>query len=384
MKRCVVFLLVLVSIVAMSSGLEISKKIRVVILPAETGHSWLKTDVDFLLSMLEESMTDLGRFEVYSRAHVKEIMKERGLAQMGITDVDAEKLGKLAGAQYVILLTLNNLDTGISDGKYWASAQLSIRLLDISNGEVVATKSIDYNTGSYYKSSDEAKKALFEYIKTEFVIVMRKFFKLKAFVVKVSNGKAYLKGVDPNLLRVGMIFKVEGELGKVGYVKVEGEENGYVVADVLYGYVKPGLQAKEMALLGGGGALSLNYYNGLVYSGISAFGIGITSWKGLYVEASYLVGSVLNYVPFDVVLGMRFNILRFGRIYAGVHGGADIFGIYDTNKDDVVAMVFGAAAGIDGRYEFDPTSGIFIKADYKYLMGIGGFQAFSAGYYMGF
>lgn len=384
MKKFLVFLLVMVSIIAMSSGLEISKKIRVVILPAEASHGWLKPDVDFLLSMLEEAMTDLGRFEVYSRSHVKEIMKERGLAQMGMTDVDAEKLGKLAGAQYVILLTLNNLDTGISDGKYWASAQLSIRLLDISNGEVVATKSIDYNTGSYYKNSDEAKKALFEYIKSEFVIVMRKFFKLKAFVVKVESGKAYLKGVDPSLLRVGMIFKVEGGLGRAGYVKVEGEENGYVVADVLYGYVKPGLQAKEMALLGGGGAFSLNYYSGLMYSGVSAFGIGLTSWKGLYIEASYLIGSVLNYIPFDAVFGMRFNLIRFGRVYIGAHGGADLFGIYDTNKDDVLAMIFGAAAGVDARYEFDPTKGIFFKADYKYLMGIGGFKAFSVGYYMGF
>ncbi len=384
MKKFLVFLLVMVSIIAMSSGLEISKKIRVVILPAEASHGWLKPDVDFLLSMLEEAMTDLGRFEVYSRSHVKEIMKERGLAQMGMTDVDAEKLGKLAGAQYVILLTLNNLDTGISDGKYWASAQLSIRLLDISNGEVVATKSIDYNTGNYYKNSDEAKKALFEYIKSEFVIVMRKFFKLKAFVVKVESGKAYLKGVDPSLLRVGMIFKVEGGLGRAGYVKVEGEENGYVVADVLYGYVKPGLQAKEMALLGGGGAFSLNYYSGLMYSGVSAFGIGLTSWKGLYIEASYLIGSVLNYIPFDAVFGMRFNLIRFGRVYIGAHGGADLFGIYDTNKDDVLAMIFGAAAGVDARYEFDPTKGIFFKADYKYLMGIGGFKAFSVGYYMGF
>lgn len=384
MKKFIILVFVLISIIALSSGLEISKKIRVVILPAKASHGWLEADVDFLLSMLEEAMTDLGRFEVYSRSHVKEIMKERGLAQIGMTDVDAEKLGKLAGAQYVILLTLNNLDTGISDGKYWASAQLSIRLLDISNGEVVATKSIDYNTGNYFKSYDEAKKALFEYIKMQFVIVMRKFFKLKATVVKVENGKAYLKGVDPELLKVGMIFKIEGGLGKVGYVKIEKEENGYVIADILYGDVKAGFPAKEMPLFGGGSALSLNYYSGLTSSNISAFGIGFTAWKNLYIEASYLAGSVLSYIPFDVVLGMRFNLIRLGRIYAGVHGGADILGIYDTDKEDVIMMTFGAAAGVDGRYEFDPTSGVFLKLDYKYLFGMGGFNALSAGYYMGF
>ncbi len=384
MKRFTIFLFTLISIIALSSGLEISKKIKVVILPAEVSHSWLKADVDFLLSMLEEAMTNLGRFEVYSRSHVKEIMKERGLAQMGVTDVDAEKLGKLAGAQYVILLTLNNLNTGIDDGKYWASAQLSIRLLDISSGEVVATKSIDYNTGNYYKSYDEAKKALFEYVNAQFVTIMRKFFKLKAIVVKVENGKAYLKGVDPNLLRVGMIFKVEGGLGRAGYIKVEGEEDGYVVADVLYGYVRSGLQAKEMPLFGGGGAISINYYNGLMYSGVSAFGIGLTSWKGLYAEASYLVGSVASYVPFDAVLGLRVNVIRLGRIYAGFHGGADILGIYDMDLERVKGMTFGAAAGVDGRYEFDPTKGVFFKADYKYLFGIGSFQALSVGYYTGF
>jgi hypothetical protein len=392
LRKVFMFFLVLFTIIVLGAGLEISKKISVVILPAKVSHSWLEGDVDFLLSMLEEAMTNLGRFEVYSRAHVKEIMKERGLAEMGITDVEAEELGKLAGAQYVILLTLNDLKTGSKDGKYWASAQLSIRLLDISDGRIVASKPVDYNTGSYYENSEKAKKALFDYVETVFVQTMREFFKIKATVVKVEGSKAYLSGVDPSLLKVGMIFEVKGGLGKVGYVKLTSEENGLVVADVLYGYVAPGLEAKEMPMVGGGGAIALSYYMGfLEYTTengedihLNPFGIGMVAWNGLYVEASYIAGSVVNYVPFDTVIGMRFDLPRFGRFFPGVHAGADIFGIYDTEKDDVIFAVFGASAGIDARYEFNPQSGVFGKFDYKYILGLGGFHAASIGYYIGF
>ena len=384
MRKSVLLILVFAVVLGFSAGLEISERIKVVILPAEVSKSWLKGDVDYLLSMLEEAMTDLGRFEVYSRAHVKEIMKERGLAEMGITDVEAEELGKLAGAQYVILLKLNDLNTGYKNGKYWASARLSIRLLDISDGRIVASKPIDRNTGSYYKTSEEAKEALFESIKYDFVQTIKEFFKLKAVVVKVEGGKAYLSGVDPKLLKIGMIFEVKGGLGKVGYVKLVGEENGYVVAEVLYGEVKPGLEAKEVPMMGGGGALILSYYMDFGYPNVTSFGIGFAGWSGLYFEGAYVLGSALNYTPFDVALGMRFEVFRMGRVFLGVHGGADIFGIYDTDKEDVVAAVFGAMGGIDVRYEFNPKSGVFAKLDYKYFIGIGGAKTLSVGYFVGF
>ncbi len=384
MRKSVLLILVFAVVLGFSAGLEISERIKVVILPAEVSKSWLKGDVDYLLSMLEEAMTDLGRFEVYSRAHVKEIMKERGLAEMGITDVEAEELGKLAGAQYVILLKLNDLNTGYKSGKYWASARLSIRLLDISDGRIVASKPIDRNTGSYYKTSEEAKEALFESIKYDFVQTIKEFFKLKAVVVKVEGGKAYLSGVDPKLLKIGMIFEVKGGLGKVGYVKLVGEENGYVVAEVLYGEVKPGLEAKEVPMMGGGGALILSYYMDFGYPNVTSFGIGFAGWSGLYFEGAYVLGSALNYTPFDVALGMRFEVFRMGRVFLGVHGGADIFGIYDTDKEDVVAAVFGAMGGIDVRYEFNPKSGVFAKLDYKYFIGIGGAKTLSVGYFVGF
>ena len=383
MRKILSVFLILSVVLSLAAGLEISQKIKVVILPAKVSRGWLQADVDFLLSMLEEAMTELGRFEVYSRAHVKEIMKERGMAEMGITDVDAEELGKLAGAQYVILLTLNDLRTGWEKGKCWASAQLSIRLLDISDGRIVASKPIDYNTGNYYENCDEAKRALFDYIKSSFVITMREFFKLKATVVKVESGKAYLAGVDPNLLKVGMVFVVQGKLGKVGYVKITGEENGYVVAEVLYGDVEPGLEAKELAVVGGGGAFTVSVYN-VGFRGVTPFGMGLTVWSGgFYSEVSYVMGSVLSYVPFDLSLGMRFNLFRIGRVFLGAHLGGAIFGVYDTDCEDITAMTFGVFAGLDGRYEFSPLSGLFFKYDYKYFLGGSG-SVISLGYFLGF
>ena len=153
---------------------------------------------------------------------------------------------------------------------------------------------------------------------------------------------------------------------------------------MLYGDVKAGLEAKEVPMMGGGGALILSYYMDFGYPNVTSFGVGFAGWSGLYFEGAYVLGSALNYTPFDAALGMRFEVFRMGRIFLGVHGGADIFGIYDMDEEDIIVMVFGAMGGLDIRYEFDPKSGIFAKLDYKYFIGIGGTKTLSVGYFIGF
>jgi hypothetical protein len=215
---------------------------------------------------------------------------------------------------------------------------------------------------------------------------MRDFFKLKALVARVEDGKAYLVGVDPNLLKVGMIFRVSGGLGKEGYVKVVGEESGFVVDEILYGEVSEGFEAKELNLFGGGGALTFSMYNVDVrldgYE-IVPFAIGAVAWmEGFYTDFSYVLGSAAGYTPFDLSAGMRFELFRAGRVFLGVHIGASIFGIYDMDREDIIGMLFGGFAGIDGRYEFSPMSGVFFKMDYKYLLGASG-SVITLGYFLG-
>ena len=86
MKKALIIPLILLSLIVMGAGLQISQRIRVVILPGKTMQGWTEDDVDYLISILEETMLNLGRFELYSRQNLKEIMKERGLSELGITE----------------------------------------------------------------------------------------------------------------------------------------------------------------------------------------------------------------------------------------------------------------------------------------------------------
>ena len=385
-KRIITLLLILATILSLAAGLEISKKIRVVILPARSLHGWSRDDVDYLLSLLEETMLELGRFEVYSRQNLREIMKERGLQELGITE--AMELGEIASARYVILLTLNELVTGYdSENKeYYAMSNLSVKVLDISDGRVVAVKTISEK--SYGKTRADAKQNLFLSISSSFSLIIRNFFKIKASVARIRGDTVYLRDVDIDILRVGMIFKITGGLGREGYVKIVGEENGLAVAKVLYGYVRRGAEAIEYPMLGVGGAMMLDVYN-LDIAGYlkgTTFGVSVISWPfqaPLYVDFSYLVGSVLNYTIFTLDLGGRFDFLHLGHIFLGGKAGFTMFGVYDTKNEDVLFSTFGACAGADIRYEFNPSMGIYAKYDYRVYLGASGSE-FNLGLYFGF
>jgi len=376
-KKALIIPLILLSLIVMGAGLQISQKIRVVILPGKTMQGWTEDDVDYLISILEETMLNLGRFELYSRQNLKEIMKERGLSELGITE--AIEVGEIASAKYVILLTLNELRTGYDseEDEYYAMTNLSVKVIDITDGKIVASKAISEK--SYGKTGADAKQNLFSYLRSEFDFMIREFFKLKAAVAGVKDGKAYLTGVDIRLLRVGMIFKIESGLGREGYVKVIGEENGLAVADILYGYVSKGADAIEFPMMGMSGALTLDLYSfnlDIPFIGNNFFGLSLQAWASeapIYFDFSFLMGSVLSYTPFTFDLGARFETLHFGRMFLGARGGFSMIGIYDTDKEDVIFSVFGAFAGADVRYEFNPRFGVFAKYDWRfYFPGFSG------------
>lgn len=377
MKKALILLLIILSLIVMGAGLQISQRIRVVILPGKTMQGWTEDDVDYLISILEETMLNLGRFELYSRQNLKEIMKERGLSELGITE--AIEVGEIASAKYVILLTLNELRTGYDseEDEHYAMTNLSVKVIDITDGKIVASKAISEK--SYGETGADAKQNLFSYLRNEFDFMIREFFKLKAAVADVIDGKAYLTGVDIRLLRVGMIFKIESGLGREGYVKVIGEENGLAVADVLYGYVSKGADAIEFPMMGMSGALALDLYSfnlDIPFIGNNFFGLSLQAWTSdapIYFDFSFLMGSVLSYTPFTFDLGARFEALHFGRMFLGARGGFSMIGIYDTDKEDVIFSVFGAFVGADVRYEFNPRFGIFAKYDWRfYFPGFSG------------
>jgi len=382
-RRLAIFL-ILVPVIYFTAGLIVSETTRIVILPGKTYGGWRVEDVDFLISILEEKATELGRFEVYSRQNLKEILKERNLADLGITEADAIEIGKIASARYAILLTLNDLETGCRrSNQCWASARLSVKLIDITDGKTIGTKAISVKTFKVYETTDDAKDALFELIGVEFLKVMREFFTIEAFVWDVRpDGIAVLRGIDPRIVKKGFIFKVEDDYGNEGYVKVFRMTKEGVLARILYGKVQKGMKATEFVTAGIEGDIHLTY----MPTPISPlFGIGVSTWKeGFMVSIDYIAGTIEGYTPFLANIGLKLEPFHMDRGFLELFGGASLIGLYDENEGYIADAIFGAFVGGGIRYEFNPVSGVRINYQKDFFFGFETSGTVRIGYFIGF
>jgi len=160
MRHSRTIILALLAIMAISifaaGGIAVTDKISLVILPAKIGSGWNMDEVDYLLSIMEEQALELGRFQLFPRADLQQIMKERNMSEFGVSD--AIEIGKLGGSKYALLLTLTELSSAWSDKSksYEATSRYTIKLYNIENGELLASKTME-SSGS---SRIQAKRQL--------------------------------------------------------------------------------------------------------------------------------------------------------------------------------------------------------------------------------
>lgn len=385
MRHSRTIILALLAIMAVSifaaGGIAVTDKISLVILPAKIGSGWNMDEVDYLLSIMEEQALELGRFQLFPRADLQQIMKERNMSEFGVSD--AIEIGKLGGSKYALLLTLTELSSAWSDKSksYEATSRYTIKLYNIENGELLASKTME-SSGS---SKDTGQKAITDALKStasSIWLELREIFKLEAYVKSVSGNNVVLAGIDPKLAQKGFIFEIETSSGGVGYVKVTGynKADGTVVTKFMYGE-KP-MQydvATEYPTPGVHAGLGLSTFSGM-------FGLGVSAWTDgsdstiplpIYVGVGTFLGSILNYTPAYVNLGAGLKLLEMGRIGVQVNGGISLIGLFDLDTSDMAGMLYGAFAGGMLTYEFNPSLGIYGSAGYSMYFSEDGLSGLS-------
>ncbi|HPT59659.1 MAG TPA: hypothetical protein PLD16_07495 [Fervidobacterium sp.] len=385
MRHSRTIILALLAIMAISifaaGGIAVTDKISLVILPAKIGSGWNMDEVDYLLSIMEEQALELGRFQLFPRADLQQIMKERNMSEFGVSD--AIEIGKLGGSKYALLLTLTELSSAWSDKSksYEATSRYTIKLYNIENGELLASKTME-SSGS---SKDTGQKAITDALKStasSIWLELREIFKLEAYVKSVSGNNVVLAGIDPKLAQKGFVFEIETSSGGIGYVKVTGynKADGTVVTKFMYGE-KP-MQydvATEYPTPGVHAGLGLSTFSGM-------FGLGVSAWTDgsdstiplpIYVGVGTFLGSILNYTPAYVNLGAGLKLLEMGRIGVQVNGGISLIGLFDLDTSDMAGMLYGAFAGGMLTYEFNPSLGIYGSAGYSMYFSEDGLSGLS-------
>ncbi|HQI93302.1 MAG TPA: hypothetical protein PLM78_01885 [Fervidobacterium sp.] len=385
MRHSRTIILALLAIMAISifaaGGIAVTDKISLVILPAKIGSGWNMDEVDYLLSIMEEQALELGRFQLFPRADLQQIMKERNMSEFGVSD--AIEIGKLGGSKYALLLTLTELSSAWSDKSksYEATSRYTIKLYNIENGELLASKTME-SSGS---SKDTGQKAITDALKStasSIWLELREIFKLEAYVKSVSGDNVVLAGIDPKLAQKGFIFEIETSSGGIGYVKVTGynRADGTVVTKFMYGE-KP-MQydvATEYPTPGVHAGLGLSTFSGM-------FGLGVSAWTDgsdstiplpIYVGVGTFLGSISNYTPAYVNLGAGLKLLEMGRIGVQVNGGISLIGLFDLDTSDMAGMLYGAFAGGMLTYEFNPSLGIYGSAGYSMYFSEDGLSGLS-------
>lgn len=66
---------------------------------------------EYAQSAVEDTITNIGGLDVYNRANLEKVMKEQQFQMVAADPDTAVSLGKLAGVQYIITGTVDNIDT---------------------------------------------------------------------------------------------------------------------------------------------------------------------------------------------------------------------------------------------------------------------------------
>ncbi len=376
MKKFFVFTALLIGILIFSAlgGVTISEKTTIVILPSKTGSGWNMDEVEHLVALLEEKALSLGRFRVFPRGDLQKIMEERNLAQLGITESQGLEIGKIAGAKYALLLTLTELSSNYSQGKYVAAVRASIKLYDVTNGELLASE-VYTQQGSREDTSQKAINTAINSLASDIENTLRNFFKIEGYIGKISNGRIEISGIDSKIVKPGYVFKVEADEGNA-YIKVINidRKTGTAIAKFMYG---PQIQeydpVVEYPLFPVAGGFGLSLY-GLL------FGFDISAWTdpnpelpvSFFTSVSALLGSILNYTPVAGNFGVNFNLLEFGRINSYVNGGLSVIGLVDLDTSDWVGMIYGIFAGGFVTYDFNPSFGVYARGGFNMYLDTNG------------
>ncbi len=116
-----------------------------------------------LAGMLANELSGTGKFKVVEREKLDKVLDEQDLADSGrISKSSGAKIGKLTGAQYLVVATLSSFEENVKGGgggvsfrgislggkKEEAYLAVDLRVIDTTTGEVEFTRSVEARASS--------------------------------------------------------------------------------------------------------------------------------------------------------------------------------------------------------------------------------------------
>lgn len=145
-------LLILLVCLSSTWGLTAPAKIRIAVLPFKMGQTstWWDWSWDPGTGISDMVVTDLvnhGKFSVFERERLEEVLGEQVLGQTGLVDAStAASIGKLLGVQLLLMGTVTRFDLQTKSirlpivgevGESTATVQLDLRLVNVETGEII-------------------------------------------------------------------------------------------------------------------------------------------------------------------------------------------------------------------------------------------------------
>lgn len=108
-------------------------------------------NANMLIDFVENYLLDTNRFNILERDELKEILDEHSLQMTGLTDpATNSKIGKLSGAEYLMVGSLTGLTTktnvvrydnnrvgGVGNVQYVVTANITARIIEVATGRIV-------------------------------------------------------------------------------------------------------------------------------------------------------------------------------------------------------------------------------------------------------
>ncbi len=247
----------------------------------------LRSFADAAAQKMVNAFVKLKRFTIIERSAMEAIAKEQDFQMTDFSNTNtAVQLGNMFGAQYLVQGQLQNVTAFPKyDQKqpdkllgYSSEVEMQIRIIDVSTGEVTASKDVKGNTTgegifsfvdmmednpnkAAYKALNEAEKKMYDWLKVAFPVEGEIFEILKskkkegATLVSITCGKDLgvrkddiFKVYTEKEVQVGSkVVKKTTDLGKLSVKKVEEdgvfatcevEKGGKTIADQIAAGVK--------------------------------------------------------------------------------------------------------------------------------------------------
>lgn len=167
MKRLIqIVFLAVVSLTFMAGGSSASEKISIGVddFKNESGAGWWRGGVGHdLAGMLSNELSSTGKFKVVERKKLDSVMKEQDLAASGRIGKKGAKMGKITGADYLVMATVTAYEENVSEkgggisfggvsiggSKDDAYMAVDLRVVDSTTGEVEFSRTIEGKAGGF-------------------------------------------------------------------------------------------------------------------------------------------------------------------------------------------------------------------------------------------